>query len=102
MHAEVMILRFESDDVAANPCREFAEESRRKGRTNRLCLSFRESRLTVGRLGAIAGPAITGTLVSAGNAYPMGFYVFAVVAVLALVALTIMPAAIYDPSREDA
>lgn len=56
----------------------------------------------VGRLGAIAGPAITGALVSAGNAYPMGFYVFAVVAVLALGALTMMPAAIYDPTREDA
>lgn len=56
----------------------------------------------IGRLGAIAGPAITGTLVSAGNAYPMGFYVFAVVAVLALAAVSLMPARIYDPERGDA
>ncbi|MGO2032988.1 MAG: MFS transporter, partial [Brevibacterium aurantiacum] len=34
----------------------------------------------VGRLGAIVGPFITGTLVTAGIAYPWGFYLFAVVA----------------------
>lgn len=33
----------------------------------------------VGRLGAIAGPLVSGTLVSAGLAYPFGFFVFAVV-----------------------
>ncbi|MGO2648809.1 MAG: MFS transporter, partial [Brevibacterium aurantiacum] len=36
----------------------------------------------VGRIGAIVGPFITGTLVTAGIAYPWGFYLFAVVAVL--------------------
>jgi MFS family permease len=33
----------------------------------------------VGRLGAIAGPLVSGTLVSAGLAYPWGFFVFAIV-----------------------
>ena len=37
----------------------------------------------VGRLGAIMGPAVTGTLVAAGIAYPWGFYVFARRGVLA-------------------
>ena len=36
----------------------------------------------VGRLGAIAGPLVSGTLVTAGLAYPWGFFVFAVVGVL--------------------
>lgn len=46
----------------------------------------------IGRLGAIVGPAITGTLVSAGLAYPGGFYLFAATAVLAVGALAIIPA----------
>ncbi|WGW10878.1 aromatic acid/H+ symport family MFS transporter [Saxibacter everestensis] len=45
----------------------------------------------IGRIGAIAGPAITGVLVSAGIAYPWGFYVFALVAVLAVLALLFVP-----------
>lgn len=45
----------------------------------------------VGRLGAILGPAVTGTLVAAGIAYPWGFYVFAGAAVLAVAALVLVP-----------
>lgn len=56
----------------------------------------------IGRIGAIVGPAVTGTLVAAGSAYPWGFYVFAVVAVLGLLSVTVVPANIYDPQREDA
>lgn len=56
----------------------------------------------IGRIGAIVGPGVTGVLVTAGDAYPWGFYLFAVVALLAVLALLIMPANIYDPGREDA
>ena len=57
----------------------------------------------VGRFGAIMGPAVTGTLVAAGIAYPWGFYVFAVAAVLAVVALAAVPHAIAAaPGREPA
>nr|WP_309076507.1 aromatic acid/H+ symport family MFS transporter [Paenarthrobacter sp.] len=45
----------------------------------------------VGRLGAIVGPAVTGTLVAANIAYPAGFYVFAVAGVLAVAALFLVP-----------
>jgi AAHS family benzoate transporter-like MFS transporter len=45
----------------------------------------------VGRLGAIMGPAVTGTLVAAGIAYPWGFYTFAAAAVIAVVALVSVP-----------
>ncbi|WP_427172929.1 MFS transporter [Arthrobacter sp. 92] len=45
----------------------------------------------VGRFGAILGPAVTGTLVAAGIAYPWGFYVFATAAVLAVAALVLVP-----------
>ncbi|WP_293785539.1 aromatic acid/H+ symport family MFS transporter [uncultured Aeromicrobium sp.] len=45
----------------------------------------------IGRLGSITGPAITGALVTAELAYPWGFYVFAVVAVLALAAMAVIP-----------
>ena len=41
-----------------------------------------------GRIGAIVGPVITGALVTAGLAFPWGFYVFAVVGVLGALALT--------------
>jgi MFS transporter, AAHS family, benzoate transport protein len=40
-----------------------------------------------GRIGAIVGPVITGALVTAGIAFPWGFYVFAVVGALGAVAL---------------
>lgn len=57
----------------------------------------------VGRFGAIMGPAVTGTLVAAGIAYPWGFYVFAAAAVLAVVALVAVPHAIAGaPGRETA
>lgn len=46
----------------------------------------------VGRVGAIVGPSITGALVTAGIAYPWGFYVFAAAALLAVVALATVPA----------
>ncbi|SDQ38190.1 MFS transporter [Leucobacter chromiiresistens] len=45
----------------------------------------------VGRLGAIAGPWITGALVTAGLAYPGGFYLFAGVAVVGLLAAAMIP-----------
>ena len=45
----------------------------------------------VGRLGAIAGPGITGLLVASGHAYPWGFYLFAGAALLGVVAIAIIP-----------
>ena len=48
----------------------------------------------VGRIGAIVGPFITGTLVAAGIAYPWGFYLFAFVAVLGFLAMAIVPAVV--------
>jgi len=53
----------------------------------------------VGRLGAILGPAVTGTLVAAGIAYPWGFYVFAGAAVLAVLALAFVPQTVGTTSR---
>ncbi|TCK20772.1 MFS transporter [Pseudonocardia endophytica] len=41
----------------------------------------------IGRLGAISGPLIAGSLVAAGIAYPWGFYVFAAVALAGAVAI---------------
>jgi MFS family permease len=46
----------------------------------------------VGRIGAIVGPFLGGALVTAGIAYPWGFYAFAVAAVLAVAALATVPA----------
>lgn len=45
----------------------------------------------VGRIGAIVGPFITGVLVSAGVAYPWGFYFFAATAVLGVLAMAAAP-----------
>ena len=45
----------------------------------------------VGRIGAIVGPFLGGALVTAGIAYPWGFYAFAVAALLALLALATVP-----------
>ena len=42
----------------------------------------------VGRLGAISGPLIGGVLLTAGLAYPWGFYIFAVVAALGAVSIS--------------
>jgi MFS family permease len=53
----------------------------------------------VGRVGAIVGPFLGGALVTAGVAYPWGFYAFAIAALLAVVALSTVPA---RPPRDDA
>ncbi|WP_448317550.1 MFS transporter [Streptomyces sp. CO7] len=45
----------------------------------------------IGRLGSIVGPSITGALVTAGIGHPWGFYSFALVAVLAVVAVLTLP-----------
>jgi AAHS family benzoate transporter-like MFS transporter len=42
----------------------------------------------IGRLGAICGPLVGGALLTAGVAYPWGFYVFAVVGALGAIAIT--------------
>src|SRR6478609_4626334 len=44
----------------------------------------------VGRLGAITGPLITGVLLTAGLAYPWGFYLFAVVAAIGAVSISLV------------
>ncbi len=46
----------------------------------------------VGRLGAISGPIVGGWLLTAGIAYPWGFYVFAIVGALGAVAVTAVKA----------
>lgn len=51
----------------------------------------------IGRVGAIVGPSLGGALVTAGIAYPWGFYAFAVAALLAVVALATVPAHVSDP-----
>lgn len=45
----------------------------------------------IGRVGSIVGPAITGALVTAGVAYPWGFYFFSAVALLAVAAMAVIP-----------
>jgi benzoate transport len=44
----------------------------------------------IGRLGAITGPLITGVLLTAGLAYPWGFYLFAVVAAIGAVSISLV------------
>jgi MFS family permease len=51
----------------------------------------------VGRVGAIVGPFLGGALVTAGIAYPWGFYAFAVAALLAVLALSTVPAHMREP-----
>lgn len=46
----------------------------------------------IGRLGSIAGPLVTGALVANGLGHPWGFYFFALVAMLAVLALLLVPA----------
>jgi len=41
----------------------------------------------IGRIGAISGPLLGGTMVSLGIGHPWGFYVFAIVGLLAAIAL---------------
>ncbi|SFB04985.1 Major Facilitator Superfamily protein [Nocardioides alpinus] len=50
----------------------------------------------VGRVGAIVGPSLGGALVTAGIAYPWGFYAFAVAALVAVAALATVPATMED------
>ncbi len=61
----------------------------------------------VGRLGAITGPLITGVLLTAGLAYPWGFYLFAVVAAIGAVGILLVdrdpaPAEPLPQTEEDA
>jgi AAHS family benzoate transporter-like MFS transporter len=44
----------------------------------------------VGRLGAISGPVIGGALLTAGIAYPWGFYIFAAVAAIGAIAVAVV------------
>jgi len=44
----------------------------------------------IGRFGAMSGPLVTGALLSAGLAYPWGFYLFAAVAVIAALAIAVV------------
>jgi MFS transporter, AAHS family, benzoate transport protein len=46
----------------------------------------------VGRLGAIAGPILGGALLTAGIAYPWGFYAFAAVAAVGAVSVAAVSA----------
>lgn len=50
----------------------------------------------IGRLGAISGPLLGGALLTAGIAYPWGFYAFAVVGALGAVAVSLVSA---SPAR---
>ncbi len=45
----------------------------------------------IGRVGSIVGPAVTGALLTAGLGYPWGFYFFCVIALLAVVAMLVVP-----------
>jgi len=53
----------------------------------------------VGRVGAIVGPFLGGLLVTAGIAYPWGFYGFSVAALLAVLALATVPAHMHRDGR---
>ena len=44
----------------------------------------------IGRLGAITGPLVTGALLTAGLAYPWGFYFFALVAAIGALAIAMV------------
>ncbi|ATY12672.1 MFS transporter [Amycolatopsis sp. AA4] len=44
----------------------------------------------IGRFGAMSGPLVTGLLLSAGLAYPWGFYLFAAVAVIGALAIAVV------------
>ena len=53
----------------------------------------------VGRLGAICGPLVGGALLTAGLAYPWGFYIFGAVAAVAAVAVSFIDR---DPAPQEA
>ena len=50
----------------------------------------------IGRIGAIVGPTLGGALVTAGIAYPWGFYAFAAAALIAVAALSAVPAHVHE------
>jgi MFS family permease len=52
----------------------------------------------IGRLGAITGPLITGVLLTAGMAYPWGFYLFALVAAVGAIAIFLVNR---DPATDE-
>ncbi|GAA1976665.1 aromatic acid/H+ symport family MFS transporter [Amycolatopsis minnesotensis] len=56
----------------------------------------------IGRLGAILGPFVTGALVTAGVAYPWGFWFFSAVALLGLAAMSFAPVAQAAPDEAHA
>jgi AAHS family benzoate transporter-like MFS transporter len=51
----------------------------------------------IGRIGAICGPLLGGALLSAGIAYPWGFYAFALVGALGVVAVSLVGVRAQDP-----
>jgi MFS transporter, AAHS family, benzoate transport protein len=53
----------------------------------------------VGRVGAIVGPSLGGALVTAGVAYPWGFYAFTLAAILAALTLATVPAHVRGVDR---
>lgn len=52
----------------------------------------------IGRFGAIAGPFVTGALVTAGVAYPYGFYFFGAVALCGVLAVAFVPRSRSEPA----
>jgi MFS family permease len=56
----------------------------------------------IGRVGAIIGPFLGGALVTAGIAYPWGFYAFAAAALLAVLALVTVPAHVHTAAGDRA
>jgi MFS transporter, AAHS family, benzoate transport protein len=52
----------------------------------------------IGRLGAISGPLIGGWLLTAGVAYPWGFYIFAAVALIGAIAVALVDR---DPAPDE-
>jgi MFS family permease len=53
----------------------------------------------IGRLGSIVGPSVTGALVTAGIGHPWGFYFFALVAGLGLLAVLTLPRRARDAAQ---
>ncbi|MEU5852896.1 MFS transporter [Saccharopolyspora shandongensis] len=52
----------------------------------------------VGRVGAISGPMVGGVLLSAGLAYPWGFYAFALIGVVGMVSASLVRRPVLEPS----
>ncbi len=56
----------------------------------------------IGRIGSIVGPAVTGALLTAGLGYPWGFYFFCAIALLAVVAMLVVPRGLESRSDDSA